>query len=376
MSISFTKIGILSLLIALMFLAPGYTYAQEETGYEANETVEIAEFREEYYKGRIIDMTKDPVRDEFGFAQRLIKVQITSGEKSGEIVQVPVVSSGSPTEQEYSLGEKVVIVETRGPIGNQFFIADRYRLPSLMYILLAFFLLAVIFAGIKGFTSVLGLVFSIFVLGAFIVPQIATGSNPLLVSVIGAFIIAFISLYLAHGFNKRTTLALGSTLITLVIASLFAVITVSLTKLFGLGSEEAAFLQAGQFGNVDTRGLLLGGIIIGALGVLDDITTAQVATVDEILKANPKLKIKDLYRRSISVGKEHIASLVNTLVLAYAGASMPLFLLFTTSTQPHWVTVNSEFIAEEMVRTIVGSAALILAVPISTYIAAYYFTKK
>lgn len=127
---------------------------------------------------------------------------------------------------------------------------------------------------------------------------------------------------------------------------------------------------------MNLRGLLLGGIIIGALGGLDDITTSQVAAVDEIRKANPKLSISGLYKRGRSVGTEHIASLVNTLVLAYAGSSIPLLLLFTTRTEPLWVTLNSEFIAEEIIRTLVGSSSLVFAVPISTFLASYFLSSK
>ena len=134
-------------------------------------------------------------------------------------------------------------------------------------------------------------------------------------------------------------------------------------------------MQSGISNNINLRGLLLGGIIIGVLGILDDITTAQAAATEEIFKANRRLGFSELYSRAFSVGREHITSLVNTLVLAYAGASLPLFLLFTLHIQPWWVTLNSETIAEEIVRTLVGSMTLTLAVPITTGLAAYYYTK-
>ena len=135
------------------------------------------------------------------------------------------------------------------------------------------------------------------------------------------------------------------------------------------------YLQSGLTAGVNLRGLLLGGMIIGCLGVLDDITTAQTAAVDEIRKANPNLTSKQLLQSGLSVGREHIASLINTLALAYAGASLPLLLLFQTNeTFPLWVTLNSEFLAEEIVRTLVGSTTLLLAVPISTWCAARFLS--
>jgi uncharacterized membrane protein len=160
-------------------------------------------------------------------------------------------------------------------------------------------------------------------------------------------------------------------MVTLAFATGLADLIVGLAHLSGRGSDEALFLQTGYLETVNLRGLLLGGIVLGALGVLDDITTAQAAAVEEISRADPGLGVRDLYRRGLSVGREHITSLVNTLVLAYAGASLPLFILFTLNTnQPLWVTLNSEFVAEEIARTIIGSLALTLAVPITTALAA------
>ena len=196
----------------------------------------------------------------------------------------------------------------------------------------------------------------------------------MLVSLIGSVGIACTSLYLAHGLNRRTTIALMSTMITLVLSTLLAVAFVHLAKLFGMGAEESVFLQVGTLQQVNLRGLLLGGIIIGALGVLDDITTAQTAAIDELSKANATLGFSELYRAGTSIGREHIASLINTLALAYVGASLPVLLLFSINQEmPWWVIVNSEFVAEEIVRTLVGSSTLLFAVPISTWIAAKTF---
>jgi uncharacterized membrane protein len=210
------------------------------------------------------------------------------------------------------------------------------------------------------------------VLAFYIVPQLLAGGNPLAVILIGALCMATFSLYLAHGFTRRTTVAVVSTLITICIALLLSVVFVAATKLLGMGSEEALYLQSAPGTSINLKGLLLGGIIVGALGVLDDITTAQAAAVDEIAKANPILSTQELFRRGLSVGGEHITSLVNTLVLAYAGTSFPALLLFTLYERPLWVVMNTEVITEEIVRTLVGSIALMCAVPITTLLAAYF----
>jgi uncharacterized membrane protein len=247
---------------------------------------------------------------------------------------------------------------------------EPYRLPWVVALLGAFFLLAITFAGRTGFTSIIGLCVSICILAFFVVPWIGGGSNPLVVSFLGAIAIACTSLYLAHGFSFRTTIALLSTLTTLALSLILSIIAVSLTQLTGGGAEETVFLQLGALQAVNLRGLLLGGIVIGALGVLDDITTTQTAAINELKRANPSMSRAALYQAGIAIGREHIASLVNTLALAYAGASLPLLLLFwSDANAPWWVILNNESLVEEIVRTLVGSMTLTLAVPISTWFA-------
>jgi len=207
-------------------------------------------------------------------------------------------------------------------------------------------------------------------------PAILKGYDPLLVAVLGCLAITFVSLYLSHGFNKRISIAVLSTALTLGVAYILDLAFVNFAGLSGTGTEEAFYLQfAAQ--TINMRGLLLAGILLGVMGVLDDITTAQSAAVDELHQANPALSFIELYKRGLSVGREHIASLINTLVLAYVGVSFPLILLFTLNKpQPLWLTLNSNFIAEEVVRTLVGSSALIIAVPVTTFFAAYFFSRK
>lgn len=306
-------------------------------------------------------------------------VKLLSGQEKGK--EVIIKDSGLQTIDKLNkrhVGEKIVVVKTYSFDGTvNYDYADNYRIPALVTILGIFIFFVLLLGRFKGFGSLLGLLFSIFILGFFIVPQIAQGKNPLTVTIIGSLLIVCVSLYLAHGFNKRTNLSLLSTIITLIISIFMAQIFVHLASLFGMGSEEAFFLQTTQFGDINLQGLLLAGIIIGTLGVLDDITTAQTAVVGELRLANRNLNKHELNKRALVVGKEHISSLVNTLVLAYAGASLPLFLLFSASqNSPLWFTINSQFISEELVRTLIGSLSLILAVPISTYVASHFLSKQ
>lgn len=331
---------------------------------------------QEFVKAKVIQVTQEGEREVGGYIQPFQKVRVELPNKKEILINHGGLVSIEKSEK-VKEGETVILSKIKSAERDKLFIIDKYRLTPIVFISLIFVAIIFIFAGLKGLTSLIGLCFSIAIIGAFIVPQILAGKDPLTISLIGATFITCISIFLAHGFNKRTSLAVVSTLISLVIAALTAIFFVSVTKLFGTGSDTAYALQISGMQDINLRGLLLGGIIIGTLGVLDDVTTAQTAAVDEIHKANSKLSFKELYQRGISVGKEHMISMVNTLALAYAGVSLPLFLLFSLNEgQPLWVLLNSEFIAEELIRTLVGSSVLILAVPLTTLIAAYSFGKK
>lgn len=325
--------------------------------------------KDEFFLGRVIKILETGRSDDTGlqYQDLLIKSQ-------GKEIKIRNGGDFVLTEQmKLAPGDKVVLVKT----GDRYLIADKYRLPSMLVILILFFGLVILFSGRKGAASIAGLGISVLILVKFVAPKIIAGSDPLLVGILGSGTIALLSIYTAHGLNRRTSIALLSTLITLSIAAVLSIIFVKLTHLFGTGSEEALYLQTGGLEDLNLQGLLLAGIIIGTLGVLDDITTTQTAAIEEISKANTGFSFSELWKRGVSVGKEHISSLVNTLVLAYAGASLPLFLLFTFNrTEPLWVIFNNEMIAEEFIRTLVGSAALVLAVPISTFFAAYFFSNK
>jgi uncharacterized membrane protein len=328
----------------------------------------------QFHKGHVEEITQQETLEVGGYQEKhqTVKVKLDKGQSIEANYILPL---GSSDDRLLKVGNQVVVNQQQFEDTTQYSVSDLYRLPSLLYIFLAFVVFIVIFSGKRGVTALAGLAFSIWLLLYYVVPQIAGGADPMAVSLISSVVIAGVALYLAHGFNKRTTISLVSTLITLCLAVIAAVSFVSVTKLFGLGSEESLELQYGALTNINLQGLLLAGIIIGALGVLDDITTAQAAAIEEIHKANPKLNFHELYNRGMSVGREHITSLVNTLALAYAGASLPMLLLFTVYKQPLWVTLNSEFVVEEVVRTVVGSLALTLAVPITTGLAAWWFAR-
>lgn len=337
----------------------------------------VDQIADEYARAKVITILEEGQRsfDNEAYSQpyQLVRLKVMSGPEAGTELEVrhgydfPIRDY-----QKVKVGEIVILTKTQAFGKTVYLISDKYRLPWVGVIVAIFLVAAVFFGRLKGLGSIVGLLISILILAKYVVPTIVAGGNPVTTSLIGAVAIAVLSLYPAHGFNRRTSIALISMLISLGLAAGLAGLFVNLARLLGLGTEEAFYVQMGLLENIDLKGLLLGGIIIGALGVLDDVTTGAAAAVDEIFKANPAFTFTELYQRGLSVGREHITSLVNTLALAYIGASFPLLLLFTTNaTQPLWVALNAENIVEEVIRTLVGSTTLILAVPITTALMAY-----
>jgi len=369
---------IIHLLITLytsitMALLPLVAHAQTTETVIAEPAAIAAQQQPVFAKAHITDVTTTTLDN--GRTQQNITAKIIQGDDNGKTITIQFLPTAEGGDA-YTKNETIITTKTTIDGEDYYYVVDHYRLPSLAVIAVIFVVLIIALARKRGAFSLFGMCVSVAILALYIVPSIIHNHNPLVVSVIGSVMIAVISLYVAHGINRRTTIALISTLLTIVIAVITSILFVEIAHLTGLGSEEAYFVQSGISSTINLRGLLLGGIIIGVLGILDDITTAQSAAVEEIFRANRTLSFTQLYARGFSVGREHITSLVNTLVLAYAGASLPLFLLFTLNIQPWWVTLNSESIAEEIIRTLVGSTALALAVPITTGLAAYYYTKQ
>jgi uncharacterized membrane protein len=209
----------------------------------------------------------------------------------------------------------------------------------------------------------------LFVILFFVLPAILNGTNAVAVALVASGAIAFIALFLAHGFNLATAAALLSSIASLALTALLAWVFVTMSNLTGLANESVGFLAA-LGSDINPQGLLLAGVVIGSLGVLDDVTVTQVSAVWELKRARPNAGTVDLYRRAVRIGRDHISSTVNTLFLAYAGASLPLLLLFQEAGQSISSIATREIVAVEIVRALVGSVGLVASVPISTALAA------
>lgn len=351
---------VLSFIFALNFSA----FAQETDKQQT---------KEETLEGVVTNiLQKKEIQDETGrrFYQKL-EVLVTKGSLKDKKIEVETGNLPLVNQPIYKKEDKLVLFYNKDPSGNDvFYITDFVRRKPLFWLFLLFLFLTIVVAKWKGLSSILGLGFSFLVIFRFILPQILNGRPPVLIAILGSLIIVPISFYFAHGFNKKTSVAIMGTGISLIITGLLANFFVQVAKISGFVSEEAAFLQLAKGGSLNIKGLLLAGIIIGALGILDDITISQAAIVFELKKTSKNLNFKALYKKAMNIGQDHIASMVNTLILVYAGAALPLLLLFVDNPHPFLEIINYEIIAEEIIRTLVASIGLILAVPITTFLAA------
>ncbi len=268
-------------------------------------------------------------------------------------------------------GDRVLVAISKRPDGfvNAYFV-DYVRTPQLLILALVFVAAILITGRWKGLRSLLSMGFSLLVIIAYIIPHILNGEDPVQVSIIGSSILLAVTLYLTYGWNLKTHSAVAGMLIVLLITGSLAWLFVHLARLTGMGDENAMFLMQMSGVRVNLRGLLLGGMIIGALGVLDDLVTTQASAVFELHATDKRLGFRALYERAMRIGQDHIAATVNTLVLAYAGASLPMLLLFSLGEGKIGQLINFSLVAEEIVRTLVGSLGLIAAVPITTALAA------
>lgn len=297
----------------------------------------------------------------------LIQFEITAPESPDLGLTVNLELPDEAGQPVFEAGDRVFLSVIDGGDGTVTYqYADRDR-RILLWGLLALFAAAVLVLGrLRGLAALAALVLSVGLLLVFILPAIITGTDAVLVALVGGGAIAMISLYLAHGYTPMTHVATLGAFTALVLTTALSWLVVSLAEFSGLVSEESFYLLA--IPDLDLNGLLLAGIVLGAIGALDDVTVTQASAVWEVRRANPSMSHQELYAAGLRVGRDHIVSTVNTLLLAYAGASLPLLILFTLSAQSFGVIASSEVVAVEIVRTLVGSIGLVAAVPMTTWL--------
>jgi uncharacterized membrane protein len=303
-----------------------------------------------------------------------VHATIETGPEKGKHITVQLDAGG--LDPNVDPGDKIRVAKAPKPpkdapavAGTGYTLYDFERRGPMLLLAGLFVLVVLVFARWRGALSLVGLAISLAIVLLFIVPAILDGKSALLVALVGAFAVAYTTIPLAHGWGPKSLAALLGSLASLLLTALLAVLFTNLTHLTGLSSEEAIFLQIGA-ANVSLQGLLLAGIIIGALGVLDDVTISQASTVMALRRANPALNLRRLSGLALDVGRDHVSATVNTLVLAYVGASLPILLLFSATDLGVSDALNLEVVAKEVVATLVGSIGLITAVPITTALAA------
>jgi uncharacterized membrane protein len=302
---------------------------------------------------------------------QILRVHLLEGEYSGRQVLIDYGQRQiRPAGLDLRVGEQVLVTVGKDPEGNlSAYFLDYVRNGPLLLLFTTFVLLSVLVSGWKGVRSLLGMAFSLLVIIGYIIPRILAGEDPVRISLIGAFTFMSVTLYLVYGWTMKTHASILGMLIALIITGVLSSIFVDLTRLTGFGSEESNFLVQQSAVDINLRGLVLGGMLIGALGVLDDLVASQSSAVFELRAANPDLNLKGLYRSAMRIGQDHVAATVNTLVLAYTGAALPMLLLFSLSGEQFAYLVNLEFVTEEIVRMLVGSLGLIASVPLTTIMA-------
>lgn len=326
-------------------------------------------------KASVVGIIEQGEREIFGtgtkVSYQIIKAEILEGEQKGVVVEV---------ENDYILlneGEKfflkyLVIDDETGVYS----VYDVDRSGSLYFFVGLFILVVAIFGRAKGLRSLLSLASSFFIIIFLFLPRVLDGASPVLTSIIFSIFILIFAIYLTHGFNKKSTAAILGAVIAIIFAGLLAKFAIYFTRLTGFASDESVYLNFATQGSLNFEGLLLGAIIIGVLGILDDVAITQASCVAELKKVSFNLSRREVYKKALNIGRDHVGALINTLALAYMGAAMPLILLLYNSDIATFFILNKEVFATEIIRTIVGSIGLILTVPITTLIAVLMFIRS
>jgi len=300
---------------------------------------------------------------------RVVTARLTSGGDEGDVVRFQVLATQTDVP-DLAAGDRVVLHVSEGtPAEFRYAFVDVRRVEPLWWLVGGFVVLVLVFGRGKGARALVGLAVAAAVLIAFLVPALVHDSPAVPVTLAATALMAFAALYLSHGFNSGTTVALAGTLLGLALIAGLALGVAAALDLSGAGAGRTSALDLAADA-LDLRGLLVAGIVVGALGALDDVTMSQVSIVAALRRANPGLPPRLVYREATKAGRDHMASTVNTLILAYAGASLPLLLLFTQGGPSLGRLVVGDLIVVEIVRMLVGSIGLVAAVPITTALAA------
>jgi len=347
-------------LAVLVFLVPAPSFAQEPLSFE-----------DSVMRARVVSLESSGQRAVAGTdlseAFQLLSVEIIEGAQKGEIIEV---ENNAPTV--LTVGDVFYLHKVSDEFGTQYAVGEPDRRWVLFGLAALFVLVTVAAAGKAGALSLLSLVVSFLIIIYGLVPALSTGADPVLISVFFAVVMLAVAMIMTHGWNRPMWVALVGSIAALVFAAVVAQVAVALANLSGFASDETVFLNFATDGAINLPALLLGGILVGIVGILNDVSVSQVHTVIEISKANPSLTKKEVLTRAMRVGQEHMGAVVNTLPLAYAGASLPLLLLFFGADASPLFILNREIFAVELIRTFAGGIGLMCSGVIATLLAVMF----
>ncbi len=298
-------------------------------------------------------------------------VEVTDGDGEGDFVSIDLPPEVVGTGVQVGDGLVLTRMVDGGDGDPSYAFSDFQRTTPIVVLALVFAVVVGVVARLRGIAALVGLGFAFVVLLQFILPGILSSESPTLVTLVGSSAIMFVVLYLAHGFTTRTTTALIGTLFGLVLIAVLGAVAVSVARLTGFSSEATIQLQIFD-PTLDFSGLVLAGLTVAGLGILNDVTITQASAIWQLHEVDPTMTGRQLFTRGMQVGRDHIASTIYTIVFAYAGAALPLLLLIEIYDRPIGVVLTGSEIGEEVIRTLVGAIALVLAVPVTTAVGAFF----
>ena len=364
------EIGIVVFLLLIAVLLVLVSTARNGVAYNLEQTVG---YGTDTVEARVVEMVEEGTITLGSVEQQyqIVKVKILNGRYINETLQIDHGKRQiRPDGFTLKVGDLVMVSVGVSPDGKlEAYFIDYVRKQSLLVLVIIFVVASFLISGWKGLRSILSIGVSLVVILYYIIPRILAGDNPIVVSLIGSVLFLAITQYLIYGWTLKTQIAMAGIAASVVITGFLSVWFTHYAYLSGFGDENAMYLMQ-QAGNINIRNLLVASIIVGTLGVLDDLVIGQASSVIELHIANPTMTFKQRYASAMNIGHDHVAATVNTLVLAYLGASMSMFLLFTLNQVQIGSMINLNYIAEEIVRSLVGTLGLFAAVPITTFIAA------
>jgi len=383
------------IIIGWLIFFPLVTQAQNESATNDYETITTIEPTAEIqtlatplkavvFRAKVLEILEEKnierENGSWGVSQKLSLKIISGDQKNQEVVYNGLNKFDILNTHKYQPKDQLIIQQiTYSDNSVEYIIMDYDRQNIIYWLTALFILIIIIIGGRKGWRSIVGLLVSFFIIIKLLLPLILNGFNPLLIALVGSGLILTMIIYINEGWGRKSHLAILSVFLTLSITLILAVIFSSLAKLTGLNQEESLFLIGATKIPIDFKGLLLAGFLIGAVGVLDDIIIGQIEAVKQLKLANPLMSAKEIFKSANQIGNTHLGAIINTLFLTYAGASLPLLLLFSLQLEPAMTfsqIISNELVATEIIRTLVGTIGVAMSLPISTWLATHWLKVK